>query len=49
MALEKKIFKVFPSISLWEQYVSMATRVPIQSAKKTYAAFPLPDDALHKI
>ena len=34
--------KVFPIISLWELYVAMATRVPIQSAQKPYAAFPPP-------
>ena len=33
MDSEKKIFKVFPIISLWELYVAMATRVPIQSAQ----------------
>ena len=46
-------FKVFPIISLWELDVATAARVPIQSAKKTYAAFPHPpppphDDALHE-
>ena len=28
-------------ISLWQLYVAMATRVPIPSAQKTNAAFPL--------
>ena len=36
MVLEK-IFKVFPILSLWELYVAMATRVPIQSTQKHYA------------
>ena len=41
MVLEKKTFKVFfPIISLWELYVAMANKVPIQSAQKPYAAFP---------
>ena len=43
-------FKVFPIISLWELYVAMTTRVPIQSAQnQTYLmqTFPPPDDALH--
>ena len=40
MVSEIEIFKVFPKISLWVLYVAMATRVPIQSAKKPYAAFP---------
>ena len=35
----EKILKVFPIISLWELY-AMATRVPIQSAQTSYAAFP---------
>ena len=37
MASEKKIFKVFPIISLGN--LIMATRVPSQSALKPYAAF----------
>ena len=49
MISETKIFKVFPIISLWELYVAMAARVPIQSAQKPYAAFPLPDEALDEI
>ena len=49
MVSEKKIFKVFPIISLWELYVAMATRIPIRSAPKSYAACPLPDNALHEI
>ena len=37
---EEDFFKVFPVISLWELYVSMAIRVPIQSAQKPYATYP---------
>ena len=37
---EKKIFEVFPIISLWELYVAMATRIPILLAPKSNAAFP---------
>ena len=45
----KRVFKVFPTINLWELYVDMATRVPIQSAKNPTQPFPLPDDALYEI
>ena len=45
MASEKKIFTVFPSKSLWEFYVDMAARVPIESAQNLIQPFPLPDDA----
>ena len=40
MDLEKRICNFFPIISLWEVYVAMATKVPIQSVQKPYAAFP---------
>ena len=32
-------FERFSHISLWELYVAMTTRVPIQSVQKPYAAF----------
>ena len=40
-----------PIINLWELLVAMETGTLIQSAqkKKTYAAFPTPIDAAHKI
>ena len=42
MVSEKFFFKFFPIICLWELYVATATRVPIQSAQKSYAVFPPP-------
>ena len=52
MVSEKMLFKVFPIINLWNFYVAMATRVPIQSAliHVPYAAFPSTYyDILHEI
>ena len=43
---EKKIFYVFPIVSLWELSVAMETRVPIRHAPKP---FSLLNDALDKI
>ena len=42
MVSEKKIFYVFPIITLWELSVAMETRVPIQFSPKHNAAFPPP-------
>ena len=42
MVSEKKIFYVFPIITLWELSVAMETRVPIQSGPKPNATFPPP-------
>ena len=42
MASEKKIFYVFPIITLWELSVAMETRVPIGSGPKPNATFPPP-------
>ena len=43
LMVSERIFIVFPPIiDLWDIYVAMATRVPIQP-------FPQPDDALHEI
>ena len=40
MVSEKKIFYVFPIITLWELSVAMETRVPIRPGPKPNAAFP---------
>ena len=40
MVSEKKIFQVFPIITLWELSVAMETRVLIRSDPKPNAAFP---------
>ena len=40
IVLEKKIFNVFPIVSLCELYVAMTTRVPIQTAQIPYATEP---------
>ena len=47
--VSEKSFKFLSILSLWELYVAMTTNVPNQTAQKLYAAFPLPDDALHEI
>ena len=39
---EKKVFYVFPIITLWELSVAMETRLPNQSSPKHNAAFPSP-------
>ena len=39
----------FPIISLWELYVAMEARIPIQSAPKSYAAFSPPHNASSEI
>ena len=39
---EKKIFYVFPIVSLWELSVAMETRVPIRPGPKPNATFPPP-------
>ena len=41
--------EVFPIISLYELYVAMTTRVPIQLAPKVMQPFTLPGDDLHEI
>ena len=41
---------VFPTVTLWELYVAMATRVMIKSRSKPTEAFPPPpNDASDKI
>ena len=39
---EKKIFYVFPIVSLWEIYVAMETRVLIRPGPKPNTTFPPP-------